>query len=198
MMIYDKIAPYQLILGSASPRRRELLKEAGFSFSVLTTNLKEEAPAHFDGKKTAEHIAREKANALRYALDENDLLITADTEVWLNYTRFGKPQSLADARDMLYRLSGNCHDVISGVCFTTLNAQHCFTVTTEVFVRELSNDEITHYLNVGNPLDKAGAYGIQEWLGLVGIDHINGSYTNVVGFPMTELYLELEKFIDSL
>lgn len=197
-MLHQKLAPYQLILGSASPRRKGLLADLGLQFRVITAAIEEDAPPHLDGFETAKHIAIDKANALRYALDEKDILITADTEVWLNYARFGKPSSLDEARSMLNKLAGTCHDVISGVCFTTLEKQHCFTVATEVFIRELTSEEIDYYLTAGHPLDKAGAYGIQEWIGLVGIERINGSYTNVVGMPMTELYLELEKFIDTL
>jgi septum formation protein len=197
-MILEKLAAFNLILGSASPRRKELLTNAGFQFTIRTANTNEEAPAHLNGHETAIHIAREKANALRDALEERDLLITADTEVWFAQKRFGKPESLMHAQDMLKQLSGNSHEVISGVCFTTAGKAHCFTVSTEVTMRTLTDDEISYYLKNGNPLDKAGAYGIQEWIGLVGIARINGSYTNVVGLPMSALYQELENFIKTL
>jgi septum formation protein len=165
---------------------------------VRTADTEEYAPAHFDGFETAMLVARNKAEALREDLKSNAILITADTEVWQNYRRFGKPANLDEAREMLEKLAGTSHQVISGVCFTTQTKQHCFTVATDVFIRALTSEEIGYYLTHGHPLDKAGAYGIQEWIGLIGIERINGSYTNVVGMPMTELYQELEKFIDSL
>ena len=197
-MLHQKLAPYQLILGSASPRRKGLLTDLGLHFRVLTADIEEHAPANLDGFETARHVAMDKADALKYALDDNDILITADTEVWQNNTRFGKPANLEEAKKMLEKLAGAKHLVISGVCFTTTEKQHCFTVATEVFIRRLSTEEINFYLDAGHPLDEAGAYGIQEWIGLIGIERINGSYTNVVGMPMTELYLELENFIDTL
>ena len=141
---------------------------------------------------------KEKAAALKPALQQGEILITADTEVWQNRTRFGKPVDDADARRMLNLLIGNKHQVISGVCFTTVDAQHCFTVATDVHMRALRQDEIDYYITNGHPLDKAGAYGIQEWIGLVAIERIDGSYTNVVGLPMTEFYTELELFIDTI
>ena len=198
IMLHDKIRHFKLILGSASPRRQQLLTDLGLTFTVKTADIDEFAPETFDGYETATHVAKTKADALAHHLDAKTILITADTEVWQGNQRFGKPADLKQARKMLEKLSGTSHKVISGVCFTAKGKQHCFTVATEVFIRKLSKREIAYYLEHGHPLDKAGAYGIQEWIGLVGIERINGSYTNVVGMPMTELYLELEKFIDNL
>lgn len=198
MTLNEKLKAYHLVLGSASPRRRELLKQLGLTFEIRTADIEEHAPSHFDGFETAKHVAEEKAAALKNNLTANELLITADTEVWLNKKRFGKPANLDEAAAMLRELSGQTHQVISGVCFTTTQAQHSFTAHTDVVFRSLRADEIAYYTQHGNPLDKAGAYGIQEWIGLVGIDRIIGSYTNVVGLPMTELYLELEQFIDHI
>lgn len=197
-MLHKKLDTYKLVLGSASPRRKQLLTELGLTFTLRTADTEEHAPEYLDGFETAKHVAQEKAEALRKSLKSNEILITADTEVWQGKRRFGKPANLDEAAEMLNKLAGTSHQVISGVCFTALTKQHCFTVATEVFIRPLSPDEIAYYLTHGHPLDKAGAYGIQEWIGLIGIERINGSYTNVVGMPMTELYLELDRFIDSL
>ncbi len=197
-MLHKKLEPFHLILGSASPRRRQFLNDLGLDFTVKTADIEEHAPEHLTGHETAAHVAKDKAEALRQGLGENAILITSDTEVWQDNRRFGKPVNLDEARQMLNMLAGARHDVISGVCFTTPKKQHVFTVDTEVYLRNLSEEEIDYYLSNGHPLDKAGAYGIQEWIGLIGIERINGSYTNVVGMPMTETYTELEKFIDSL
>jgi septum formation protein len=197
-MINEKLDKYKLVLGSASPRRKQLLTELGLTFTVRTADTEEHAPDYLDGFETAKHVARDKAEVLRNSLNSNEILITADTEVWQGKKRFGKPSNLHEANEMLGKLAGTSHQVISGVCISTLSKQSCFTVATEVFIRTLSVAEIDYYLTHGHPLDKAGAYGIQEWIGLIGIERINGSYTNVVGMPMTELYLELNRFIDSL
>jgi septum formation protein len=197
-VLHQKLQSYHLILGSASPRRQQLLSELGLLFTVKTADIAEQAPDNLNGHDTAIHIAKEKAAALREGLTVEHILITADTEVWQQNKRFGKPNTLNEAREMLVQLAGTQHHVISGVCFTTPARQHCFAVATEVTIRTLTNAEIEFYLKNGHPLDKAGAYGIQEWIGLIGIERINGSYTNVVGMPMTETYTELEKFIDSL
>ena len=197
MTLNEKLHNYTLILGSASPRRRDLIDHLGLSFTIRTADIDEHAPEDLDGFATAMHVAKEKAEALRATLSANDILITADTEVWQDNTRFGKPTDNADARRMLKQLTGSTHQVISGVCFSTQTVQHCFTVATDVHMRQLSDEEINFYITHGNPLDKAGAYGIQEWIGLVAIERIDGSYTNVVGLPMTEFYTELERFIDN-
>lgn len=198
MTLNEKLLNHALILGSASPRRRDLISHLGLEFTIRTANIDEHAPDGYDGFETAMHLAKDKAAALKPNLHEGEILITADTEVWQNNTRFGKPENIDDARRMLNLLIGNQHQVISGVCLTTTRAQHCFTVATDVHMRTLRDDEIDYYLKNGHPLDKAGAYGIQEWIGLVAIERIDGSYTNVVGLPMTEFYTELEQFIDSI
>ncbi len=198
MILNELLKNYTLVLGSASPRRQQLLSNLGLSFIVKTADIDEHAPDYFDGFETAKHVAKQKAAALREGLSVNDILITADTEVWQNKRRFGKPANLAEANEMLNALAGKRHSVISGVCFTTQHAQHCFTVATDVFIKALSQTEIDYYITHGHPLDKAGAYGIQEWIGLVGIERINGSYTNVVGMPTTEFYTELEQFVNRI
>jgi septum formation protein len=197
-MLTEKLHAYQLVLGSASPRRQQLISQLGLHFRVQTANINEDAPIHLNGHETALYVAKEKAAALLDNMSNECILITADTEVWQDGKRFGKPENLNEARTMLNLLNGTKHQVISGVCFTTLHKQHCFNVATDVFFRKLTPAQISFYLNHGNPLDKAGAYGIQEWIGLVGIEKIVGSYTNVVGLPMAEFYDELERFVDTL
>jgi septum formation protein len=196
--IKDKLKNYNLILGSASPRRQQMFTDMGFVFTVQTSDANEDAPQNLDGFETAVFVAKQKAAAIIPKLTDLDILITADTEVWQGRKRFGKPANLNEARTMLQTLAGTSHLVISGVCFTHKDLQHSFTVKTEVHMRALADEEIDYYITHGNPLDKAGAYGIQEWIGLVAIARIDGSYTNVVGMPMAEVYCELEKFLNQL
>ena len=193
-MLHEKLDSYNLVLGSASPRRKQLLAELGLTFTIRTADTEEHAPDHLDGFETAMHVARDKAEALHKSLLNNEILITADTEVWQDNRRFGKPANLNEAKEMLGKLAGTSHQVISGVCFSTLTKQHCFTVATEVFIRALSADEISYYLKHGHPLDKAGAYGIQEWIGFVGVTGIEGSYFTVMGFPQHLVYQQLKKW----
>lgn len=195
-MLQEKLRDCAFVLGSGSPRRQQLLAELGINFSIRVADTDEIAPPGLTGEETATFIAQQKANALIGNLQDNEVLLTADTEVWQNRLRFGKPTNLDEARKMLQLLSGSSHQVISGVCISSTKKQTCFTVVTEVFMRDLANEEIEYYLKNGNPLDKAGAYGIQEWIGLVGIARINGSYTNVVGLPVAETYAELMRFLE--
>ncbi len=197
-MLLNKVKDIELILGSASPRRKQLLTQLGLIFSTVSAEIDEFAPANLNGFETAMYVSELKANALRNSLKPNQILITSDTEVWQKNKRFGKPHNLDEAKTMLLQLSGKKHHVYSGVTFTTTDKQHSFWVKTSVHFKKLKNQEISYYLEHGNPLDKAGAYGIQEWIGLIGITKFNGSYTNVVGMPMTEFTQELEKYIDNL
>ena len=184
----------KLVLGSGSPRRKELLKMLGFTFDIHISNAEEIAPAHYNGEETAVFVALQKAKDLKPALRDDELLITADTEVWLNNKRFGKPKTLENAKDMLRQLSGKSHSVISGICVCDTQTTKTAAVTTKVFFKPLSESEIEHYVNTYKPLDKAGAYGIQEWIGLIGISKIEGSYFNVVGLPVFELMEILGKW----
>ena len=187
-MIFNPIiANKKVILGSGSPRRKELLKMLGVEFDVRKGDADESAPSHFNGNETAVYLAIQKAEGLKPSLTENELLITSDTEVWLKEKRFGKPESLEEAEQMLRALSGSAHQVISGLCISDLNKIESISVTTNVYFKELTDQEIEHYVNTFKPLDKAGAYGIQEWIGLIGIQKIEGSYFNVVGLPVFEL-----------
>jgi septum formation protein len=177
----------KLVLGSGSPRRKELLSQLGYSFEVRKGDADEIAPSHLNGNETAVFLALQKAEGLKPTLAPDELLITSDTEVWKGDRRFGKPANLEEAKAMLRELSGDVHQVISSVCICDLERTESTSVTTNVFFKDLSEVEINYYVTNYKPLDKAGAYGIQEWIGLVGIEKIEGSYFNVVGLPVFEL-----------
>ncbi|MDX5426644.1 MAG: Maf family nucleotide pyrophosphatase [Bacteroidota bacterium] len=192
-MIFNP-SPFRLVLGSGSPRRKQLLLEIGLHFAVRTSDADESAPLHLSGTETAVWVSEAKAKALLPDLQDNEILITADTEVWKGEERFGKPADEAEAMDMLIRLSGTKHQVIGGVTLTHRGNMRSFSSVTEVFFKPLSRDVIRHYVENYRPLDKAGAYGIQEWIGLIGINRIEGSYNNVVGLPTAELMEHLIAF----
>lgn len=189
----DQLKQYDVVLGSNSPRRKELLKETGISFRVETREVDETPPAlrHED---VAMFLARKKANAFLSSISDNTLVITADTIVSAEGELLGKPKDAADAERMLELLSGKKHQVMTGVCLFTQKKSDCFFVKTDVAFRKLSDDEIQYYIDVFKPFDKAGAYGIQEWIGMIGIEYIQGSYFNVMGLPVSELYAHLMRF----
>ncbi|HOY40035.1 MAG: septum formation protein Maf [Bacteroidales bacterium] len=185
---------YNIILGSASPRRRALLEEMGIPFRIVRIDFPEENfPSHLYREEIALYLAAEKSKHFGN-LAENDLLITADTIVWHNDTVLGKPLHYSDAFQMLKRLSNQCHDVITGVCLRSSEKTHCFFAETKVKFADVSNDDIKTYIEKYKPFDKAGAYGIQEWIGLIGIEWVQGSYFNVVGLPTHRLFVELQNF----
>ncbi len=185
---------YRLILGSGSPRRKELLNELGFQFEVRISDTDESAPPHLSPEETVEWVAKSKAQALMPTLGDEELLLTADTEVWQENRRFGKPSDKVDAIQMLEQLSATKHKVISGFCLASRDSVQTYHVSTTVFFRSLSVEQIEHYVNVYQPLDKAGAYGIQEWIGMTGIERIEGSYFNVVGLPTAEVWQALKSW----
>ena len=177
----------KIILASNSPRRRELLAGLGFDFEVRVKNgIDESYPAGVPVQEVAEYISRKKARAYDIALDE--MLLTADTVVVLGNTVLGKPKDTADATKMLHALSGNTHKVITGCCIKTAETEKHFSVTTDVTFRKLTDEEIDCYIMKYKPFDKAGAYGIQEWIGYIGVTSINGSYFNVMGLPVQRIY----------
>lgn len=182
-----------LTLASKSPRRRELLKAAGFTFTVKSKETDESFPAYLDAEKVAKYVADKKAQAFLKEID-NEILIAADTVVIQNQTVMGKPKSIAEATQMLNMLSGTSHKVITGVCLLSKNKQISFDDTTEVHFKTLTQAEILYYINNFNPFDKAGAYGIQEWIGMVAIEKIVGSYFNVMGLPVHKIYDQLKQF----
>ena len=186
---------YNIILGSASPRRKELLSDINLKFSIQTSNEEETFSCSLIEEEIAEFLAKQKSKFLSEKLQQNDLLITADTIVSFNNELLNKPKNKKEAFETLSKLSKNTHKVITGVCLKSKNKEIIFSVTTMVTFKELSENEIYHYINKYNPYDKAGAYGIQDWIGKIGINNINGSYTNVVGLPISELYQHLKIFI---
>jgi len=186
---------YNIVLGSGSPRRKELLSDINLKFSILTTNKEESFLSSLKEEKIAEFLAKQKSKFLSVNLEQKDLLITADTIVSFNEELLNKPKNKEEAFKTLYKLSENTHKVITGVCIKSKNKEIVFSVTTLVTFNKLSKEDINYYINKYNPYDKAGAYGIQDWIGKIGINNINGSYTNVVGLPISELYQNLKLFI---
>jgi septum formation protein len=186
---------YNIILGSASPRRKELLTDLGLIFSIQTTNKEETFSRLLKQEEIAEFLAKQKSEFLSEDLQQNDLLITADTIVSFKNELLNKPKNKEEAFRTLNKLSENTHKVITGVCLKSKNKEIVFSVTTLVTFNPLSEEEIHHYINKYNPYDKAGAYGIQDWIGKVGVNNINGSYTNIVGLPISQLYQHLKLFI---
>jgi septum formation protein len=195
-MLFEKLDNYKLILASASPRRRELLAAAGFKFELEAGFKTDESyPVNLKGEEIPLHIARKKSEAFPRPLDKMEILITADTIVYQDDEVLLKPESDHEAREILFKISGNSHFVFTGVCLRS--AQHVidFVASTEVRFGILSEKEINYYIQNYKPYDKAGAYGIQEWIGYVGVEQIIGSYFNVMGMPVHMLYRELERFI---
>ncbi len=186
---------YKIILGSNSPRRKEILTSMGISFSINAANIDEKVPKDISAYNYAEFLAIQKCDYLRPNLKTNEILITADTTVLIDNQILNKPNNIIEAGIMLKKISSNSHSVITGVCISSTNKKITFTCETEVKFKKLSNQEIEFYINKYQPLDKAGSYGIQEWIGLIGVEEIKGSYTNVVGLPSSKLYNELNKFI---
>ena len=183
---------YKIILASNSPRRRELLAGLGLAFEVrVLEGVDERYPESLPADDVAEYIAAEKAEAYRSVMQPDELLITADTVVICDGEVLGKPVDVADACRMLRQLSGKTHHVVTGVCLTTTNDQRRFSVTTEVTFKPLTDSEIRYYVDNYHPLDKAGAYGIQEWIGYIGCTGLRGSYYNVMGLPVQRIYTEL-------
>ncbi len=181
-----------LILASKSPRRKELLAAAGLEFEVKTIDFEETFDAEMDVMKVAEYLAIEKNKAHREAFKDGTI-ISSDTVVVFNDQILGKPKDKAEAKSVLMLLSGKIHQVISGVCVSNEHKQISFSNLTEVKFRILEEDEIDHYIQIAPPLDKAGSYGIQDWIGLIGVEWIKGSYFNVVGLPVDELYSVLKE-----
>ena len=193
--MFENLAKYQIILASNSPRRKELLAGLGLSFQVRTIKgIDESYPDTLGSLEIPLHIARKKADAYRPTMAVNELLITADTIVWTFDGVVGKPKNRVDAHAMLRSLSDHVHQVITGVCITTLDRQIGFSVESSVSFARLSDEEINYYLDRFQPYDKAGSYGIQEWIGYIGVKAIHGSFYNVMGLPVQRLYQELRRF----
>ena len=194
-MLNNLSKKYNIILGSASPRRKELLTDIGLEFNIQTTDKEEDYPLKLKEQEIAEFLTKQKSEFLSENLLDTDLLITADTIVSFKNKLLNKPKDKAEAFSTLSKLSENTHKVITGVCIKTLQKDVVFSTTTMVTFRKLEEKEINHYINNHNPYDKAGAYGIQDWIGKIGIGNIEGSYSNVVGLPTSELYKQLKSFV---
>lgn len=191
----DNLKRYKLILASNSPRRRELLSGLGITFEVrVLPDIDESYPDTLDAADAAQFIAQKKAEAYLSAMHDDELIITADTVVIVGSEVLGKPSDAAEARLMLEKLSGRTHQVVTGVCLTTRSLSRLFSVTTDVTFKTLTEAEIDYYISTFRPYDKAGAYGIQEWIGYIGCTGLRGSYFNVMGLPVQRIYTELCNF----
>ncbi len=195
-MLKEKLQKYNIILASASPRRQAFLKELDFDFSIQVKEIEENYPSHLKASEITDYLAILKASAFT-DLEENDIVITSDTIVWKDNIALGKPNDFEDAKHMLQMLSGSMHEVISSVCFTGKNFQKVVNDTTKVWFKDLSQEEINHYIKTYKPFDKAGSYGIQEWIGYIGIEKIEGCYFNVVGLPIRLVYKILNEIAES-
>lgn len=185
---------YQIILGSNSPRRQELLKSLGFNFIIKPINADESFSKELQAEHIPLYLAQKKANSYSASLKENELLITADTIVWCNEQVFNKPENYLEGKKMLEMLSGQMHEVFTGVCLKSHNKQIIFYDVSKVYFKNLKSEEIDYYLTNYNPYDKAGGYGVQDWIGYIGIEKIEGSFYNVMGLPVKKLYEELMNF----
>ena len=190
----ENLNKYKIILASNSPRRKELLSGLGVNYEVKTLpDVDESYPDGLSGEEIAKHIARGKAEAYRLLIQADELVITADTIVWLDGTVMGKPKDEEEAKDMLMRLSGKTHQVITGVCLTTASTQKTFATVTDVTFATLTDEEVDYYVTRYQPMDKAGSYGVQEWIGFGGVENLSGSYFNVMGLPIQRVYTEWKK-----
>jgi len=191
----DNLNKYRIILASASPRRKELMQGLDLEFEVRRLpDVDESFPAELQGGDIPLYISKKKADAYRPSMAADELVITADTIVWLDGVALGKPADVADARRMLRNMSGKTHQVFTGVTITTKEEQRSFVVQSDVTFATLDDDEIEYYIAKYSPMDKAGSYGAQEWIGYIGMSNIVGSYFNVMGLPVQRLYNELKLF----
>tara|TARA_B100000965_G_scaffold385367_1_gene386496 strand:+ start:166 stop:762 length:597 start_codon:yes stop_codon:yes gene_type:complete len=187
---------YNIVLGSGSSRRRELLDMTGINFSVISIPVDESFPDSLMGSEISEHIVKNKSDAFNNSIKENEIIITADTLVWFDNKCLGKPKDKDDARYMLKLFSGKSHDVITSVGFLTVSNFKILTESTTVKYKNLTDSEIDYYVENVNPVDKAGSYGIQDWIGMIGVEHVNGSYTSVLGLPVPQTTNEIINIIN--
>lgn len=193
-MLKDHLKCNRIILGSGSPRRQELLKQLGIPFEIRVKPITENYSNSLKRHQISDYLAQLKAVVFEGELNPSEILITSDTIVWHQNKALGKPSSLLDAKKMLQQLSGSEHEVITSICFTSIEKQMLVNASTKVYFRNLNQQEIEYYISNYNSLDKAGAYGIQDWIGQIGIEKIKGSYSNVMGFPLNLVYSTLLKF----
>ena len=192
-MLKNKLAHYHIILASGSPRRQQFFKDLDLDFEIRIKEIEEVFPNTLKGEEITNYLSILKANAFEGELQDNDLLITSDTIVWHKNCPLGKPKDAQDAFEILKSLSNNTHEVITSVCFKTTNKTEVITETTKVTFNALSDEAIHYYLDKYQPFDKAGAYGIQEWIGFIGVSKIEGSYTNVMGMPTDKVFAYLSQ-----
>lgn len=196
MLLHDKLKSFRLILASQSPRRRQLLSDAGIEYELAPRfECDEVFPDELPAEEVAEYLSRLKSEAYPLPLEKNDILLTADTVVVAGGEVLGKPADRADAIAIIEKLSGKEHEVITGVTLRSAGAIKSFSSHSKVHFRALSQEEIEYYVDTYSPMDKAGAYGIQEWIGYVGIEGIEGSFYNVMGLPIQRVYCELNEFV---
>lgn len=194
-MLKEKLKDYTIILASGSPRRHQFFKEMELDFEVRLKSVEEIYPPELKAAEISDYLAKLKAEVFKNELVENDILITSDTVVWYKNESLAKAADNLEAESMLKKLSNDWHQVITSVCFTTSERQIILNSITEVKFKNLSHEEIQYYIENFKPYDKAGAYGIQEWIGLIGIEEIKGSYTNVVGLPTQLVYETLSNMV---
>ncbi len=198
MILNELIKSKRIILASASPRRKELMEGLGLNFIIDTrNNFQEVVPDGLDVNLVPEYLAKGKSYGFHRELEDDEIIITADTMVMCDGKILGKPSDKENAMQMLKMLQSNTHTVITGVCIRSREKEDSFSVTTKVFFNELSDEELDYYIENYRPYDKAGAYGVQEWIGHIGISRIEGSYFNVMGLPVQRLYTELQKFMEN-
>ncbi len=190
-MLNELLKNKNIILASGSPRRQQFFKDLGIDFEIRLKNVDEVYPAKLKHFEISEYLAHLKSLAFDKDLTENDILITSDTIVWHKEKALGKPKNENEAFEMLKSMSGETHEVITSVCFKNINHERIFSSVTKVTFKELTNDEIFYYIKNYKPFDKAGSYGIQEWIGAIGITKIEGDYNTVVGLPVQMVYDEL-------
>lgn len=193
-MLREKLKNYHIILASGSPRRREFFKGLGIDFEVRLKPVKEDYPSRLRHFEISDYLAQLKSLQFENELKTNDILITSDTIVWHNNKALGKPGTEQEAFEMLKSMSNQTHEVITSVCFKTIRSEKTVNNTTKVSFKEFSDEEIWYYVHHFNPMDKAGAYGIQEWIGQIGVTNIEGSYFNVMGLPVHLVYDTLIEF----
>jgi len=195
-MLQEKLRDHKILLASGSPRRQEYLSQLGLDFEIRLKEIDETYPLNLKGKEITEYLARLKADVFLKELKPNEILITSDTIVWHENKALGKPRNHSEAFEMLKSISNTWHEVVTSVCLSTINSQLTESNRTKVKFKELAVDEIEYYISNFKPFDKAGGYGIQEWIGLVAIEEIRGSYPNVVGLPTHVLYKMLTEISD--
>ena len=196
-MLKEKLNKINIILASGSPRRQQFFKEMDLHYTIRLKEIEEIYPEHLQAEEITNFLAELKASAFENELKENDVLVTSDTIVWLNGKALGKPKDYDDAFQMLQQLANQTHEVITSVCLKSIDKTDVFHCVTKVTFANLSDEAIRYYLDNYQPFDKAGSYGIQDWIGLIGISKIEGSYTNVVGLPTEMLFQKLMNYAET-